>query len=231
MTRYAIFYSPSSQTRLGMLGARWLGWDVDSNTSIEHPDVPQIPADRVAAITAAARRYSWHATLKAPFALAPGRTVDELKVALAAFTRVRESSALPPLRVSVLSGFIALVAQTDAHGLATFAMDVVRAFDRFRAPLDSAEITRRRKMGLNARQDALLLHWGYPFVMDEYRFHMTLTEPIDDTERQALMPFLESWFAPAITKPGLMTDVALLEEAAPGAQFTLVERFVFGKSG
>jgi hypothetical protein len=212
-----------------MLGSRWLGWHVDSGATEDQPELPGLSAQRIAQITASPRRYGWHATLKAPFALAPGRNLDELKQAIAAFVHVRSSIELPPLYVSTLSGFIALAPQTDAHGVSTFAMEVVRAFDRFRAPLDAAEIAKRRKSGLSARQEALMLHWGYPYVMEEYKLHLTLTESVDQSEHDVLIPFLEAWFAPSLMRPELITDIALLEEPSPGAQFRLVQRFTFGR--
>lgn len=229
MVRYAIYCVPPFSTRLGTLGSRWLGWNMDANAVADQPAVGELRAEHVAEITSLPRRYGWHATFKAPFVLSQSRTVDELKQAISAFVHVREPMQLPMFQVSMLSDFIALVPHTDAHGFATFAMDVVRAFDRFRAPLESTEIARRRKLGLTARQEALLLHWGYPYVMDEYKFHLTLTGRIGKKEREVLLPFLESWFAPALNRPEVMHDIALCEQAAEGTQFTLVERFAFGK--
>src|SRR5438445_432365 len=44
--------------------------------------------------------------------------------------------------------------------------------------------------GLSARQAELLARWGYPYVHDEFRFHMTLTGPIADDERPAFLASL-----------------------------------------
>ena len=45
----------------------------------------------------------------------------------------------------------------------------------FARPPGAAELERRRKAGLSAAQEKMLLRWGYPYVLDEFRFHLTLT--------------------------------------------------------
>src|SRR3546814_16854276 len=58
--------------------------------------------------------------------------------------------------------------------------DCVRAFDRFRAPPSETALARRRAAGLSARQEANLQAWGYPYVMEDFRLHFTLTGRITD---------------------------------------------------
>ena len=80
--------------------------------------------------------------------------------------------------------------------LETLAADLVRATNPFRAALSQADLDRRRAAGLTPHQDALLTEWGYPFVMDEFRFHITLSGKLDDATMRDLFRAADAWFGP-----------------------------------
>ncbi|TGU42122.1 DUF1045 domain-containing protein, partial [Mesorhizobium sp. M00.F.Ca.ET.186.01.1.1] len=90
--------------------------------------------------TASARRYGFHATLKAPFRLAENETEATLRAALDSFAEAAQPVTIPRLVVGQIDGFFALVPEAPMPALNRFAGDVVLAFDRFRAPLTEAEI-------------------------------------------------------------------------------------------
>ena len=74
--------------------------------------------------------------------------------------------------------------------------DCGRAFDRCRAPLSDADLARRRRSPLTPEQDARLLAWGYPYVFEDFRFHMTLTGSVREPDTAArLMEALHPYFA------------------------------------
>ena len=126
-------------------------------------------------LTSDPRKYGFHATLKAPFALAPGKSEGELTAACADFARTpRPIPVIAPV-VRSISGFIAVVPAEPSDELEQLAADCVRAFDPFRAPLTPEDRARRKPERLTPRQRAYLDRWGYPYVMEEFRFHMTLT--------------------------------------------------------
>ena len=85
---------------------------------------------------------------------------------------------IPQLSLARLDGFFALVPGAEAADLYALADDVVTGFDGFRAPATEAEIARRNPAALTSRQRELLDAWGYPYVLDEFRFHLTLTDRI-----------------------------------------------------
>src|SRR5262249_55850996 len=62
----------------------------------------------------------------------------------------------------------------------------VRDFDGFRAPLTDADRARRHPSRLTPRQRDYLERWGYPYVMEEFRFHMTLTGRLDPARSSPL---------------------------------------------
>lgn len=176
--RHAIYWVPGGP--LAAFGAAWLGWDVAEGREVPHPDVPGLPRP-LADLTAAPRRYGLHATLKAPFRLRPGRTEGELSEAIAALA-ARLGPVRAELALADLDGFVALTPLGDARAIGDLAAESVRALDAFRAPSPPEELARRRAGGLSAAQDAHLVRWGYPHVMDAFRFHVTLTGPLGPGE-------------------------------------------------
>ena len=69
------------------------------------------------------------------------------------------------------------------------------------------------------------LRWGYPYVLDEFQFHITLTERLTGGDMRWLKPVAERHFAPILGK-GLMIDaITLMLEPDAGDDFRAVERF------
>ena len=60
----------------------------------------------------------------------------------------------------------------------------------------------------------MLLRWGYPYLFDAFRFHLTLTGPVEDGE--ALQPELEAALAPIMAEPMVFDSLSLLGEAGDG---------------
>ena len=82
---------------------------------------------------------------------------------------------MPALQITSLGSFLAFVPGQASTELPQLASSLVSELDPLRAPLSDAELTRRRAAGLTPAQEMLLKKWGYPFVMDEFRFHLTLS--------------------------------------------------------
>ena len=209
---------------MAVFGRSWLGRDVDRGIDVERFAVDGVSAGDLATATADPRHYGFHGTLKPPFALAPGRTVDELLAATTAFARARAAFVIERLELRLIDGFIALVPQEKNADLDALAADCVREVDAFRAPAETAELARRRKARLTPRQDELLVRWGYPYVMEEFRFHLTLTgrltAPLRDVIWRALTPLI----APLCTAPVLVRDVAIFQQPNHMAPFRVLAR-------
>ena len=224
--RYAIFFAPQSGSPLAEFGNRWLGRDPVGAEDLAQPHPPGIDPGRMVEITQSPWRYGFHATLKPPFALKEGTTAADLDAAARAFAARRPFEV--PLKLDSLAGFLALVPAAPVPELDALAADCVREFDRFRAPPDEAELARRRAAGLTERQETLLRQWGYPYVMEEFRFHMTLTERLDEPERSALRAALDPLVAPLVRSPLVVDAVALFEQADREAPMLLAGRYPFG---
>ena len=223
--RVAIYWVPPAESELVRLGAAWLGRDVASERCFHRPAIHGFTEDELAAITAEPRRYGLHATLKAPFRLAEGCGVAALEEELRAFAGRAAPEIIPALRAARIGRFLALVPSAPEPGIAALAKSLVERFDRYRAPSLPEEVVRRAAVGLTRAQDANLRRWGYPYVMDEYRFHVTLTGPVESAVAERLLPLLARFFAPVTRAPLNLSEVVLVAEPVPGAPFRLLRRF------
>jgi putative phosphonate metabolism protein len=223
--RYAIYWAPAAGSVLAVIGERWLGRDAVTERMLARQAVGGFDDGELAAITAAPRRYGLHATLKPPFRLARAVTEPTLEAQVAAFAKAQPPVSAPSLRLARIGRFLALVPGTPSEALARLAAACVETFDRFRAPAGVEELARRRGAGMTARQEENLRRWGYPYVMGEFRFHVTLTGPIDRATAARLKPHLEALFSPATTAPLEIGEIALFIQPAPAASFRLMRRF------
>ena len=212
--RYGIFHTPPPGA-LARFGARWLGWDVATGQPSPHPDIPDLPAP-IADITATPRKYGLHGTIKPPFFLAAGTTAPGLHDAFETLCASLSPVRLDGLRITRLGRFLALTVKGDQSLLAKHAAIVVQRLDPFRAPPTSAELARRRRSRLSPRQEALLAQWGYPYVMKEFRFHITLTGPLSPDQADQVQQVLTPRLAPLLPVPFDVTDLTLVGEDAAG---------------
>lgn len=225
--RYAIYYAPPPESPLSQRAAAWLGRDAFSGRRLRRPALPQLSGLNLDTLTRDARGYGFHATLKAPFELAEGVTETQLLDAAAAFAAQRApfEAAIEP---AVVGGrFLAFVLAAPSAEMDALHRDCVTAFDRFRAPLSDFDLERRRKSALSPEQDARLLAWGYPYVFEDFRFHMTLTGSVRDPRvAQCLLESLKDHFAP---DTGLhdFGGVAVFKQPTRKATFRVLSRVEF----
>lgn len=224
--RYAIYYTPAPDSALWRLASAWLGRDTHADCIVPRPTGLTVAPDDLAAATANPSRYGFHATLVAPFELAPGLDEDELAETLATFCR-HWPAFRAVLKVDRIYDFLALVpAHTDPR-LDTLAAACVRGFDRFRAPLSDADLARRDSPELSAHERALLKRWGYPHVLDAFRFHMSLTGALPDDALVRLQAQLTTLFADTLREPVNIDGLSLLKQPERSAPFRCIARHGF----
>jgi len=206
--RYAIYFSPAPHTPLARLADAWFG----------------DPA--VQSYTESPRHYGFHATLKPPMALRPGYRREELQAELHDFAASQPRLVIPRLQVSLLGSFLALTLEQPLPGLDALAALCVEHFEPFRQPESPEAAASRRRPSMSARQLELLDRWGYPYVLEEWRFHMTLTSSLADPPlRATLLSRLETHFAPALAEPLWVEDLCLFAQPDRSSPFRLEERF------
>jgi len=220
--RYAIYYAPSPISALDRFGTQLLGYDAHEGEDLPFPIavIHAVPDWRD--ITSDPRKYGFHATLKAPFALAPGMSETELLNACGDFAATPRSIPLIRPIVDSISGFIAVIPVEPSPELMGLAADCVTAFDSFRAPLTEEDRARRKPSQLTAAQREQLDRWGYPYVMEEFRFHMTLTGRLPTERREPIVAMLRSYFA-ALTLTTLAIDrIAVFRQDDAAARFRII---------
>jgi len=87
-----------------------------------------------------------------------------------------------------------------------------------------AELPCRRQAVLSPAQDALLVRWGYPYVMEYFRFHCSLTGSLQGVTAQqvhALRQVAQAWLG-ALPRCRL-ESLALFSKPAQGADMVRVE--------
>jgi len=222
MQRYAIYYAPP-RGAFADFTARWLGWDAEGGIAVAHPAVAGLPRP-VADLTATPRKYGFHGTIKPPFHLADGTDAAGLQGAVQALAGRLAPVTLPGVQLVDLHGFVALIPQGDTTALAALAADVVMALDPFRAPPTPQEIARRKPDQLTPRQRDLLAEWGYPYVLDQFQFHLTLTGALSDADSGATLQALRPHLHPLVPQPFVLSDLALFGQAEDG-MFRILHRY------
>lgn len=225
--RYALYYVPAPESALWRFGCGLLGYD-----SIHSRDVPlAAPGGWSAADWHAAteepRRYGFHATLKAPFRLADGRTEDDLRDALETFARDRAPAPLGALHVKTLGQFIAIAPEEQGDLLTILAADAVTAFEPFRAPLSTEDLARRRPWSLPPRERDYLDCYGYPYVLDAFRFHMTLSGPLPAAAIVPARAAIEAGFGRVDPLPKELDRIALCRQDDPLSRFRVLTTVLF----
>ncbi len=211
--RAALYYVPEAEDPLWALGSRWLGRDAASGAVLPQPLAPGI-----AALTEAPRRYGFHATLKAP--IRPRHGLDAFVADAAALAAGIPSFELAPLAVTPLHGFLALCLARPCPPMHALADACVTQLDIHRTPEDAAT-QEKRAAGRPRAQREHIARWGYPLVLDAFRFHMTLT---GKAEHNPLGPAAEAFFAPALAQRRRVTSIGVFVEDAPGDPFRLTHR-------
>ena len=218
--RYAIYFAPARHSPWWEFGSQWLGRDEYDNRARPQAALGDFLPPELSRLTEEPRRYGFHATLKAPFRLAEGSDEAGLITRLAALAPCLKPVALGPLNAAKLGNFVALVPDTDAGGLHTLAAACVAELDDLRAPLRDADRHRRSIEHLDPREVQLLNRYGYPYVLERFRFHLTLTGRLES----ALAKRVIHTVAPRIARlnaeaPLTLDRLCLFVENAPGAPF------------
>jgi len=220
--RYAIYYAPAQGSALDRFGTELLGHDAWIGMALPFPAgvVAQIPDWHE--LSADPRKYGFHATLKAPMALADGKTENELRTACADFANAARAIPVITPTIDSISGFIAVIPRQRSSELEKLAADCVRAFEGFRAPLTAEDRARRNPTKLSPRQAEYLDRWGYPYVMEEFRFHLTLTGRLGDARREAVLAMLRECFARLHLEKLAVDRIALFRQDDAKARFAII---------
>ncbi|MGI9395894.1 MAG: DUF1045 domain-containing protein [Paracoccaceae bacterium] len=218
--RYAIYFVPKGE--LAKFGRAWLGWDCHKGQYISSENAFSEPLADREYFTKKPRKYGLHATLKAPFRMQATQSEPALRSTFHGFCNHQKPAASGNLTLSERGGFISLRPQTQSAALFELGKNCLEAFDPFRAPLDQNELNRRRNACLNPRQNDFLHQWGYPYVLQEFQFHITLSSRLSTLQREKIIPALKNLLAHELDCPFIIAHLALMGEDRNG-QFHILE--------
>jgi hypothetical protein len=219
-----VYFVPAAPSALYLFGSALLGYDCYTGTDVRFPRSLPVPEPAWRELTQEPRRYGFHATLKAPFHLADGASETELIEAFRAFCRSQAAAAAFAPVVTLIEGFIAIVPSGSEPAVDRLAGACVTAFDRFRAPLHAHDRARRLAAGLSARQAQNLECWGYPYVFEDFRLHLTLTGRLPAERQEIVLPFLRESYSALCGAAAIRVDrIAMLRQDRPDARFVVLD--------
>lgn len=221
--RYAIYFTPDSGSALARFGASVIGYDSDGGIDVPRLALNAVPPGELISATQAPRRYGFHATLVAPFQL-NNCNEDQLCGGAEEFGAQAGAALLGRLEVSMISGFIALTPREACPAVNGLAARCVAFFDRYRAPLSADDLRRRGSDKLSERQRRNLERWGYPYVFDDFRFHMTLTGRLAPDERPRFHDALSNAFRSIADESHHIETLSLMRQRDPGSNFEVIAR-------
>lgn len=224
--RYAIYFAPEADSALERIGSEILGRHAGAKAELAQPRLPDIAPERFRELTAAPRHYGLHATLKPPFFLASQHDEAGLLENVGHIAAKMRAFDLPGLELTGLGSFLALTLTAPCPTLQDLARICVTVADSLRRPPSPEELARRRAKGLTPNQERLLDLWGYPYVLEEMRFHLTLTSSIHDPEeREIVRTGLAPLLAPVLRKPVPMRDICVFRQTCREEPFGIFRRF------
>lgn len=73
-----------------------------------------------------------------------------------------------------------------------------------------------------------MLEWGYPYIFEDFRWHMTLSSRIvSDATRERVLALLKDMFQPALIDPHRVDGVALYRQVDRSTPFKVIARSSF----
>lgn len=226
--RYAIYFAPKARSALAHFGNHWLGRDPETGALLLRPDLSGLQAQQLLAWTKSPSRYGFHGTLKPPFFLKEGRDFADLDRAVTALAAKQKAFSLGSLTVKQIGRFLALCPKEQSEELRALASTCVKELDDFRKPASSDELARRRAKGLTNRQENYLQDYGYPYVHEEFRFHLTLSDALEETALSKLNTTLETVTKDAVQEPVMVDEICLFGDPGNNGPFRLLKRYGFG---
>ncbi len=225
-SRYGVYYCPEPDTDFWELGSSWLGRNVLSNQELDQPVLKETSINSLYFNTSSPRKYGLHGTLKAPIHLATKVSEADFLHAVQCIAQSTAPFLIPSVKVDELGDFLAIRPTEPCAALCALAEACVRQLDALRQPATAHEIARRNPDALTSSQQDNLMTWGYPYVFDDFRFHITISNSIKHIPmRQALLQDAVDYFAPVCAKPLPISSLCVFTQMKNDAPFILKHRF------
>ena len=223
-SRYAIYYVPPESDQFTRFAASWFGWDVYKSINVKYPELSDLNYD-IKEITSTPSKYGLHATLKAPFSLVPDKTIDELRLSLSILSSSIQKFEISSICVKNIAGFIAIVPTSQNERINYLAKKCVEDLDCFRKAEPLEIINKRRSVGLSIRKEHNLFKWGYPYVLNDFQFHFTMTSKLTPKVSKNVFSVLSLELKTVLNAPLLISKICLCGESNSHKKFEVIEEF------
>lgn len=222
IVRYAVSYAPRPGA-FADRAAAWLGWDANLGRNAVQTHIPGLPVPPVE-LTRGPRQQGFHGALRASFCPNDRVRMVEIDARLSTLAAASSKIVCDGLELKNFDGILALMPVGPTTVIDDLAADVVKATNDLRGDLSAADIASHRTDLLTPRQYGLLLRWGHPFVMEEFRFHMMLTDRLAPEIAAKVMRILSAYLEPTLPKPFVIEDICLFGEGED-QRFHLIHRY------
>ena len=224
ISRFAIYFVPPESNDLTRFTASWFGWDVYKGIKVDYPVLHNLNYD-IKEITNTPSKYGFHGTLKAPFSLVPDKTIDDLKLSLSMLSRSIKKFEIPSICLRIIDEFIAIVPTSQNESIHSLAKKCLEDLDSFREA-ESDEILNKRRSGrLSTSEEHNLLKWGYPYVLDDFQFHLTMTGKLPLKVCKHVFSVLSLELHEVLNAPLFIGKICLVGENKMDGKFGVIEEF------
>ena len=223
-SRYAVYFSPPEESALSKFASSWLGWNAQNAQKMSRPILKRLNSD-IAELTKLQSSYGFHGTLKPPFSIVKTKDENDLKYAILKLSQSIKKFEISTIRLKILNGFVAIVAADENNEIKNLAKKCVQELDSFRQLEPLKKVQKRRSTGLSKSEEFNLQKWGYPYVMDSFRFHLTLTRRLNPEESKNVMEVLAAELSEILRASLPIRDICLFGESDTSGNFQIIQRF------
>ena len=184
-SRYAIYYAPPKESSLEEFGRYWFGWDplnaklINNKQRINYLNGFGIKnLKNIDKNVLIAKKYGFHGTLIPPFKLNKNYSTNTLFKKTEEIAKKLKKFKFYKFKLKKINNFYAFVQNKKNNNINKLSNRLVRELFKFRSPLTKKEIDRRNPSKLSKLQLNILYKWGYPYLMSEFNFHMTLASEV-----------------------------------------------------
>ena len=224
--RYAIYYVPSENSELDLFGKCWLGWDPYKGVETTKSDLSKLPSfKKFSSLVLTPKQYGFHGTIKAPFRLKNEYTYNDLENKVREISKQIHSFYFDQLIIKKLGNFIGLI-PTNNLKINAVSNKFVEELDYLRDELSESEIKKRKPHKLTSNQKQMLFKWGYPYVFDEFKFHLTLTSKLNVVEIDDVLRSLQNILKQVNLNKISFNNICIFGQKSD-EKFYFVQRFNF----
>ena len=184
-SRFAIYYAPTKGSGLEEFGKQWFGWDpldakfINKKQRINYLNRFGIKnLKNIDKNVLIAKKYGFHGTLIPPFKLNKNYSTNTLFKKTEDIAKKFKKFKFYKFKLKIINNFYAFIQNKKNSDINKLSNRLVKELFKFRSPLTKKEIDKRNPSKLSKLQLNILYKWGYPYLMTEFNFHMTLASEV-----------------------------------------------------